>query len=143
MDAVTQTAERRMTMAEYIEREATNKYYVVRDKNTGLYFRGKGVNKWGKYYNQASIYRIKAHAENTVEGETRRGAQPEVVEIRIVEPSTGVVEVIQGEWVAIEYNDGSCFNECSNCGARKQQRYRNFCSNCGAVMQNSGRNYEK
>jgi hypothetical protein len=82
-------------MAEYIEREATNKYYVVRDKNTGLYFRGKGVNKWGKYYNQASIYRIKAHAENTVEEETRRGAQPEIVEIRIVEASADVVEVVR------------------------------------------------
>ena len=39
-------------------------YYVVRDKNTGLYFRGKGINRWGKYYNQASIYRVKANAEN-------------------------------------------------------------------------------
>ncbi len=85
-------------MPEYIEHEAINKYYVVRDKNTGLYFRGKGVNKWGKYYNQASIYRIKAHAENTVEEETRRGAQPEVVEIRIVEASTDMVEVVHGEW---------------------------------------------
>ena len=36
-----------------------NKYYVIKDKNTGLYFRGKGVNRWGKYFNQASIYRGK------------------------------------------------------------------------------------
>lgn len=27
-------------------------YYVVRNKDTGLYFRGKGVNRWGKYFNQ-------------------------------------------------------------------------------------------
>ena len=60
-------------------------YYVVRDKNTGLYFRGKGVNKWGKYYNQATIYRIKANAENTVTEENRRGADAEVVPIQIIE----------------------------------------------------------
>ena len=69
-------------------------YYVVRDKNTGLYFRGKGVNKWGKQYNQASIYRIKANAENTVEEESRRGVQAEVVPIQIFEVTSDVVEVV-------------------------------------------------
>lgn len=71
------------------------KYYVVRDKNTGLYYRGKGVNKWGKYYNQASVYRFKKHAENVVEEELRRGANPEVVEIHIVETTNDVVEVVR------------------------------------------------
>lgn len=61
------------------------KYYVVKDHNTGLYFRGKGVNKWGKYFNQASIYRVKAMAENAVEEENRRGADCKVVEIHISE----------------------------------------------------------
>ena len=60
-------------------------YFVVKDKNTGLYFRGKGVNKWGKYFNQASIYRIKAHAENAVEEENRRGANCVVIPIEIIE----------------------------------------------------------
>lgn len=64
-------------------------YYIVRDKNTGLYFRGKGVNKWGKYYNQASIYRIRKNAENAVEEESRRGASPEVVAIQIIELTSG------------------------------------------------------
>jgi hypothetical protein len=60
-------------------------YFVVKNKNTGLYFRGKGVNKWGKYCNQASIYRIKAMAENAVEEENRRGANCVVVPIEIRE----------------------------------------------------------
>ncbi len=65
-------------------------YYVVRDKNTGLYFRGKGVNRWGKYYNQASIYRIRAHAENTIKEVAWRGEQAEVVPIRIFEDTADV-----------------------------------------------------
>ena len=38
-------------------------YYVIKNPDTGLYFRGKGVNRWGKYFNQASIYRVKGTAE--------------------------------------------------------------------------------
>jgi hypothetical protein len=60
-------------------------YFVVKDRKTGLYFRGKGVNKWGKYFNQASIYRIKSMAENAVEEENRRGADCVVVPIEIRE----------------------------------------------------------
>ena len=71
-------------MARYNEAEAFD-YYVVRHKETGQYFRGKGVNKWGKYFNQASIYRIKKHAENAVEEEARRGNPAEVVKLRITE----------------------------------------------------------
>ena len=61
------------------------KYYVVRNKKTGMYFRGKGTNAWGTYYNQASVYRFKKHAENAVYDMTRRGEQAEVVEILISE----------------------------------------------------------
>lgn len=64
-------------------------YFVVKNKTTGLYFRGKGVNKWGKYFNQASIYRIKAMAENAVEEENRRGADCVVVPIEIREKVDG------------------------------------------------------
>lgn len=66
-------------------------YYVVRDKNTGLYFRGKGVNRWGKHYNQASIYRIKANAENTIKEVSWRGEQAEIVPIQIIETTADVV----------------------------------------------------
>lgn len=66
-------------------------YYVVRDKNTGLYFRGKGVNRWGKYYNQASIYRIRANAENTIKEVSWRGEQAEIVPIQIIESTADVV----------------------------------------------------
>jgi hypothetical protein len=61
-------------------------YFVVKDLNTGLYFRGKGVNKWGKYFNQASIYRIKKQAEETAAWENQeRGANCIVVPIDIIE----------------------------------------------------------
>lgn len=66
-------------------------YYVVRDKNTGLYFRGKGVNRWGKYYNQASVYRVRANAENTIKEVSWRGEQAEVVPIQIIESTADVV----------------------------------------------------
>jgi hypothetical protein len=62
-------------------------YYVVKDRNTGLYYRGKGVNKWGKYFNQASIYRIKGMAENAVKEEGYRGTDCIVVPIYIAEIS--------------------------------------------------------
>lgn len=40
-------------------------YWVIKNPDTGLYFRGKGVNRWGKYFNQASIYRVKGTAEHS------------------------------------------------------------------------------
>lgn len=60
-------------------------YYVIKDKNTGLYFRGKGVNRWGKYLNQASIYRVKKMAEHTIKEISWRGEQAVVVHIKIIE----------------------------------------------------------
>ena len=61
-------------------------YYVVKDNNTGLYFRGKGVNRWGQYFNQASIYRMKKLAEETAEWEnSQRGADCVVIPIEIIE----------------------------------------------------------
>jgi hypothetical protein len=62
------------------------KYYVVKDLNTGLYFRGKGVNRWGKYFNQASIYRLRKNAEESANWENRcRSTNCKVVEIHICE----------------------------------------------------------
>ena len=62
-----------------------DEYYVIKDKNTGLYFRGKGVNRWGKYFNQASIYRVRGMAEHIVKELLWRGEQGEVVPIQIKE----------------------------------------------------------
>ena len=118
-------------------------YYVVRDKNTGLYFRGKGVNRWGKYYNQASIYRIKANAENTIEEVSWRGAQAEVVPIQIVETTADVVEVRHGEWkikVHPLMNDKTV--SCSECGYSMHRGpawdsswgLPPYCQECGARM---------
>lgn len=66
-------------------------YYVIRNKDTGLYFRGKGVNRWGKHYNQASIYRVKAMAEHTIKEVSWRGEQAEIVPIQIIEGNADVV----------------------------------------------------
>jgi hypothetical protein len=81
------------------------KYYVVRNKETGQYFRGKGVNKWGKYYNQASIYRFKTHAENAVEEESRRSNPSEVVEIRITEATSDIEKAIDQDLLLIELDN--------------------------------------
>lgn len=81
-------------------REKLIEYYVVRDKNTGLYFRGKGVNRWGKYYNQATIYRVKGTAEHTIKEIAWRGEQAEVVPIQIVESQDANGVTVQ-EWIPV------------------------------------------
>ena len=109
-----------MAEKEYIERCADGfRYYVVRNKTTGEYFRGKGVNKWGKYYNQASIYRFRKHAENAVEEETRRGRPSEVIEIRIT--TADVVEVVLCK-------DCDLWNEWDSSGHRKLGNYVCSCA---------------
>lgn len=63
-------------------------YYVIKNPDTGFYFRGKGVNKWGKYFNQASIYRIKGTAEfsaREINERKRPGERAEVIHIKIIE----------------------------------------------------------
>lgn len=63
-------------------------YYVLKNPDTGLYFRGKGVNGWGKYFNQASIYRIKGTAESSareINERKRPGERAEVIPIKIIE----------------------------------------------------------
>lgn len=61
------------------------KYYVIKNKDTGMYFRGKGVNRWGNYFNQASIYRIKGTAESSLQDLLMRKENCEIVEIVITE----------------------------------------------------------
>ena len=92
-------------------------YYVIRDKNTGLYFRGKGVNRWGKHYNQASIYRIKANAENTIKEVSWRGEQAEIVPIQIVETTEDVVPKSE-----VEYYKQLLNEECDACIDRARKK---------------------
>ena len=90
-------------------------YYVVRDKNTGLYFRGKGANRWGKYYNQATIYRVKAMVEHTIKEIAWHGEQAEIVPIRITENPTDTVEVVRCKDCEFRIWDDVCKEDyCNN-----------------------------
>lgn len=63
-------------------------YYVIKNPDTGLYFRGKGANRWGPYFNQASIYRVKGTAEGSareINQRKRPGERAVVVPIQIIE----------------------------------------------------------
>ena len=60
-------------------------YFVIKNKQTGEYYRGNGVNKWGKYFNQASIYRVRGSAEFSLKELQMRGDDVEIVEIYILE----------------------------------------------------------
>lgn len=60
-------------------------YYVIKNNNSGHYWRGRGANAWGQFFNQASIYRILGQAEATKRDLECRGAQVTIVPIIIVE----------------------------------------------------------
>lgn len=67
-------------------------YYVIKDRKTGNYYRGKGVNRWGKFYNQASIFRILGqamesleHVKNTRKFHNELEVDPVIMGIKIVE----------------------------------------------------------
>lgn len=60
-------------------------YYVLRNTETGMYFRGKGVNRWGKHFNQATIYRVEGTAEHSIKEVAWHGEKAELVRIKIVE----------------------------------------------------------
>ena len=62
-------------------------YYVIKNKVTGEYYRGKGVNRWGKFYNQASIFRFEKSARESADELSRRGESVEVLSITIMEHS--------------------------------------------------------
>lgn len=72
-----------------------SEYYVIRNKTTGLYFRGKGVNRWGKHYNQASIYRMRGMAEHTIKEVAWKGEQAEIVPIQVIENAADIVKVVR------------------------------------------------
>ena len=63
-------------------------YYIIKNPDTGLYYRGKGVNRWGKYLNQASIFRIKGQVVDSCEQINRchrDGERAVIVPIKIIE----------------------------------------------------------
>ena len=65
-----------------------SKYYVIKNKVDGKYFRGKGMNRWGAQYNQATIYRVEGQAKNSCKEIAMRrhiDEDPEVVGIQIFE----------------------------------------------------------
>lgn len=47
------------------ENEVT--YWAIKNLKTGLYYRAKGTNRWGKYFNQVSFYRIRGMANTFCE----------------------------------------------------------------------------
>ena len=64
------------------------KYWVIKNPDAGLYYRGKGENRWGKYYNQASIFRIRGQVEESckyINRYGRNGERAAIVEIKITE----------------------------------------------------------
>lgn len=99
-------------------------YYVIKDKNTGLYFRGKGVNRWGKYYNQASIYRFKGTVASVVweMSKSDNGEEPEIVPIKIFEDAD-VVQVVRCK-DCTHWGDTSCQIKVSQYGLEPDD----FCS---------------
>lgn len=68
-----------------VETTSPKEFYVVKNIETGEYFRGKGANRWGKDFNQASVYRLKKNAENAMESVSWHGDKAEVKRIWITE----------------------------------------------------------
>lgn len=110
-------------------------YYVIKNKTTGEYFRGKGVNRWGKYFNQASVYRIRGTAESSLADLRMRGEDAEIIPIRITETTNEVTEVCHGTWCH-KYRSGNPVSEgyVSSCCSMWHKYKTNFCPYCGAIM---------
>ena len=82
-DDVTDIISNGVTVQEWVLPEQD--YYVLRNTETGMYFRGKGANRWGKHFNQATIYRVKGTAEHSIKDLAWHGEKAELVRIKIVE----------------------------------------------------------
>lgn len=66
-------------------------YWAIKNLVTGLYYRGKGTNRWGKHFNQVSVYRIKGMADTFCEKINtlnRDGELAVVIPVKIVELDT-------------------------------------------------------
>ena len=89
--------------------EEITQYYVLRNKDTGMYFRGKGVNRWGKYFNQATIYRVRGTAEASAREVAWHGEKVEIVPIQIFENEAGYrkqSEIVRCKDCEYAYMDG-------------------------------------
>lgn len=68
-------------------------YYIIKNPDTGLYYRGRGVNRWGKYMNQASIFRVRGQVEdscNWINRCSRDGERAVIVPIKIIEETAEI-----------------------------------------------------
>lgn len=112
-------------------------YFIIKNKTTGEYYRGKGVNKWGKFYNQASIFRIRKNAESSLDELLRRGHDVEIIPIQITETANEVTEVHRGTWCH-KYKSGNTISEgyVSSCCDMWHKSKTDFCPYCGAIMNN-------
>lgn len=76
-----------------IESSSDVSYWVIKNPDTGFYFRGKGVNRWGKYLNQASIYRVRGQVEEScdwINREHRNGERAVIIPIKIIEENVEI-----------------------------------------------------
>lgn len=119
-------------------------YFVIRNKNTGMYFRGRGANRWGKYFNQASIYRVYGQAESSLKDINRRHEEDaEIVPIKI----ELVNELPEAYWEldSDEIHDGDSKEihdyRCSSCkGKAMEDEWGDYCfftahcPHCGIKM---------
>lgn len=122
-------------------------YYVIKNKDTGLYFRGKGVNRWGKYFNQASIYRIKGTAEHSVKEIAWHDEQAEVVPIQISEATYAewYYDPNGMDWGLGAWKCSKCHTKNDNLGMGNDiNPYMfagsKFCPQCGAIMEPKEKN---
>lgn len=107
-------------------------YYIIRNKETGFYFRGKGANRWGQYHNQASVYRMKAHAENTLGWLLRHGEPVEIVPIQIVENPTDIAEVVRcKDCINAEYFNGVLCCSMAHDVVRQKNDFCSYGEKCG------------
>ncbi len=102
-------------------------YFAIRNIDTQMWFRGKGVNKWGKFLNQASIYRVPGQALSTLSELQGRGENVEIVELDIF------------EHVMYRWTKPTQYSEpyCSNCGMSPHMNFGTlpeFCPHCGKHM---------
>ena len=68
------------------------KYFVVKNVENDKYFRGKGKNQWGKYLNQASIYRMLNRAESSAAKLAKKGYKVHIVSIEVHESNDCVIQ---------------------------------------------------
>ena len=103
-------------------------YFAIRNKDTQMWYRGKGVNRWGKYLNQASIYRVEGQAKFSLGELQTRKENVEIVTLYIYEKEKAF-------WVKPTPQSEPY---CSNCGMGAHMLFGilpDFCPHCGVNME--------